>query len=384
MAGADREARVLKELTLSDVLSLSRSPVPRGRLLRIPFLASGGLSLLVGIWAGLRRAGWGLPLPGDLQLSDHGALMVSGFLGTLIALERAVALRLPWTFLAPALSGLGGLSLLAGTARGVTAALFTLAAGVLTLAYLQALRLQPAPFTRTMAAGAASWGLGTLAWWIDLPAPSWTTAWASFLILTIVGERLELSRLAQLPHIAWVAFTVVAVGQGVAVLVALVEPRLGFRLAGVPLLGWALWLARYDVARRTVRLAGFPRFAAVSLLSGYAWLALAGLLWTTSPGIPAGLRYDAETHALFLGFVFSMVFAHAPIIWPSVLGGQIRFYPRFYVHLALLHLSVFLRVASGLAAWEAGRRLAVLLNTLAILLFLANTIWGSSRQPDSP
>lgn len=369
---------------MSDVLSPSRSPASSRRLVRIPFLASGALSLLVGIWAGLRRAGWGLPLPGGLQLSDHAALMVSGFLGTLIALERAVALRLPWAFLAPALSGLGGLSLLAGTARGVTAALFTLAAGVLTLAYLQALRLQPAPFTRTMAAGAAAWGLGTLAWWIDLPAPSWTTAWASFLILTIVGERLELSRLAQLPHIGWVAFTVVAVGQGVAVLVALIEPRLGFRLAGVPLLAWALWLARYDAARRTVRLAGFPRFAAVSLLLGYAWLALAGLLWATSPGIPAGLRYDAEMHALFLGFVFSMVFAHAPIIWPSVLGGQIRFYPRFYVHLALLHLSVFLRVASGLAPWEAGRRLAVLLNTLAILLFLANTVGGSSRQPDSP
>ncbi|MCS7236635.1 MAG: hypothetical protein RMM30_11775, partial [Armatimonadota bacterium] len=78
--------------------------------------------------------------------------------------------------------------------------------------------------------------------------------------------------------------------------------------------------------------------------------------------------------ALFLGFVFSMVFAHAPIIWPSVLGGEVRFSARFYLHLALLHLSVLLRVASDLAGWEPGRRWAVVLNTLAVLLFLANTV----------
>ena len=124
-----------------------------------------------------------------------------------------------------------------------------------------------------------------------------------------------------------------------------------------------------------------PRFAAVGLLAGYAWLSLAGVLWITSPGLPAGLRYDAEMHTLFLGFVFSMVFAHAPIIWPSVLGGEIQFRPRLYGHLALLHLSVLLRVASDLAVWEAGRRWAVLLNTLAVLLFLANTMTGTSGRP---
>lgn len=174
---------------------------------------------------------------------------------------------------------------------------------------------------------------------LSLPSPQ--------LVLTIVGERLELSR-----------------------------------LAGLAFLGWALWLARYDLARRTVRVPDLPRFAATGLLLGYGWLALSGSLWLTSPGIPAGLRYDAQMRALFLGFVFSMVFAHAPIIWPSVLGGQIRFHPRFYVHLALLHLSVFLRVVSDLAAWELGRRWAVLLNTLAILLFLANTVKGASGQPE--
>ncbi len=51
------------------------------------------LALLAGLWAGLLRMGWVLP---DIHINltmAHGALMVSGFLGTIIAMERVVALR---------------------------------------------------------------------------------------------------------------------------------------------------------------------------------------------------------------------------------------------------------------------------------------------------
>jgi hypothetical protein len=309
--------------------------------------------------------------------ADHAALMVGGFLGTLIALERAVALRMPWTFLAPALSGLAGIGILLGFPRAMPALLFALSGGLLVLGYLHVLRLQPAPFTLAMSAGAAAWLLGTLAWGVGLPAATWVTGWAAFLVLTIVGERLELSRLARLPRTAWTLFAGTAAVHGLAVLLSSVEPVQGLRLSGLACVAWALWLARYDVARRTVRTPGLPRFAAVALLLGYGWLLVAGFLWLTSTGIPAGLRYDAEMHALFLGFVFSMVFAHAPVIWPSVLGGEVRFSRRFSLHLALLHLSVLLRVLSDLATWEPGRRWAVVLNTLAILAFLANTAWST-------
>ena len=40
----------------------------------------------------------------------------------------------------------------------------------------------------------------------------------------------------------------------------------------------ALWLARYDIARKTVRRPGITRFVAVNLLLGYGWLALGGLI----------------------------------------------------------------------------------------------------------
>jgi len=40
--------------------------------------------------------------------------MVSGFLGTLISLERAVALKARWPYAAPLLSGLGDAALIVG------------------------------------------------------------------------------------------------------------------------------------------------------------------------------------------------------------------------------------------------------------------------------
>jgi hypothetical protein len=44
----------------------------------------------------------------------HGPVMVMGFLGTLIGLERAVAYGRRWAFAAPGPTGLGAVALLAG------------------------------------------------------------------------------------------------------------------------------------------------------------------------------------------------------------------------------------------------------------------------------
>ena len=69
--------------------------------------------LLAALWAGLMRLGWQLPaLTPSLALA-HGPLMISGFLGTLITLERAVAMQKKWMYIPPLLSGLGWLVTLA-------------------------------------------------------------------------------------------------------------------------------------------------------------------------------------------------------------------------------------------------------------------------------
>ena len=128
---------------------------------RKPFLLLGALSLLSGLAAGLARLGWDLPV---LAWTDiHGPLMVCGFFGTVIGLERAVALNRSWGFAAPAACALGGIALLAGwRPQGA----FLLSAGSLTFLAMAVVvtRRQPEPFTKVMALGALFWSLGNLLW----------------------------------------------------------------------------------------------------------------------------------------------------------------------------------------------------------------------------
>ncbi len=55
---------------------------------------------------------------------------------------------------------------------------------------------------------------------------------------------------------------------------------------------------------------------------------------------------DAALHAVFLGFVFSMVIGHASIIFPAVMRVKIPYHPVFYLPLVALHLSVLAREAA--------------------------------------
>ncbi|HEY4636790.1 MAG TPA: hypothetical protein VIH23_00880, partial [Burkholderiales bacterium] len=260
--------------------------VNRGQspIFRLPILLLGFISLALGIAGGLVRLGASIPAPpGAIAL--HGALMVSGFLGTVIALERAVALGRLWAYAAPLASGLGGLCLVFGLAAPGFA-LLALAAALLVAASAAVLSRQPSLEMATLAAGAVAWLAGNLSLYAALPAVPW---WISFFALTIGGERLELSRYLKRGALARDSFIVLAA----ALLAAPLLPR----VLGVVLVLLALWLFAYDLARVTVRQRGLPRYIAWCLLSGYAWLAFGGAL------LAAAVAYDAALHAIFVGFV---------------------------------------------------------------------------------
>ena len=82
--------------------------------IRVGLVALGGLSLLSGLNAALLLLGVWAPIQSDRLADVHGPVMVLGFLGTLIAIERAQALRRTWAYLAPLLLGLGALTLVFG------------------------------------------------------------------------------------------------------------------------------------------------------------------------------------------------------------------------------------------------------------------------------
>jgi len=143
----------------------------------------------------------------------------------------------------------------------------------------------------------------------------------------------------------------------------------GERLTGLGLLALAAWLWRFDLARRTIKQPGLPRFMATCLLAGYVWLAVAGTLMIVFSPLESGLRYDAVLHSSFLGFVFSMIFGHAPVIFPAVLMLQPSFRVTFYSHVVLLHLAVLLRIGSELMKWGPGRQWGGIASALAVACF---------------
>lgn len=353
------------------------------RVDRLPLLALSIGLLLAALWAGLIRLGWAWPpLVAPLPMA-HGPLMVGGFLGTVIGLERAIALGRRWGYAAPLFAGLGALL----TALGIVPwGPLTLTLGSLGLAAttIVVVRIHPATHTVVLALAAATWLAGNLLWLFGQMIPQVVVWWIGFLVLTIAGERLELSRFLRPP--AWVRWTfvaVVAVMLAGMVLAAVTYP-LGMRVSGLGWLLLAAWLLRVDIARRRVRAGGQARFMALALLAGYFWLGAAGIMALIYGGIMAGPHYDALLHSVFLGFVLSMIFAHALIIFPVVLGAALPYHPRFYVHLGLLHATLVLRVVSDLLPWWPGRLWGGTLNVIVVLLFLANTVTSLRPRPSLP
>ncbi|MEX0600119.1 MAG: hypothetical protein WD205_05715 [Rhodothermales bacterium] len=345
--------------------------IPR---LRYPLMALGMLSLLAGLWGGLIRIGW--PPYAPQMATLHGPLMVCGFLGTVIGLERAVALGRAWSYAAPLLTGLGGVLLIAGVGSWEGPMLITAGSGILLFIFAAVLRMQAQPFAIVMAAGALSWFSGNVLWLAGTPVSTVVWWWMGFLVLTIAGERLELSRmLMHAPQVQRVFLGIVG-AQAAGLVAASMAPEVGVRVIGAALVLLAAWLLRYDVARRTVRGNGLTRFIAVCLISGYVWLIAGGSLLALYGISSAGMLYDAVLHAVFVGFVFSMIFGHAPIIFPSVLGVPVAYRPSYYVHLALLHVSLVARTAGDVAGVPLLRRWGGLVNALAIVLFLLVTIYS--------
>lgn len=312
-------------------------------------LPAAGL-LLLGLNAGLLLLGLPAVLVTERLPELHAPLLVLGFLGTLISLERAVALRARWAFLAPIVIGWGALLALAPLPAPLAPGIVTAGFAVHLWQYRAIWARQPMTATAVQALGALSGLSAALAWTGGVAPARLVPLFAAFLVLTITGERLELARVAAPPLAAERALFVLALAFAGATLLTLTSPAVAVPAAGVLLVGIVGWLLRYDVARALVRRSGLVRYVAGCLLTGYAWLALAGLGWLLGGARTEGAVYDATTHAVFLGFVMTMIMAHAPIILPAVLRLRIPYHPVLYVPVALLQLSLLVRVVAG-DAW---------------------------------
>ncbi|MBB1509722.1 hypothetical protein H5393_07710 [Tessaracoccus sp. MC1756] len=341
-------------------------------------VALAGFSLLAGLNAGLLRLGVWAPVDSDRLADLHGPVMVLGFMGTLISLERAQALRKAAAYLAPALFGLGSVTLLAGAPIGL-GKLLLFDGGLAFLGLTIALWLRaPLSLVAAQAFGALFVALFTGLWLVAEIAPLLPLL-AAFLIITIASERAEL---AQLTMGRRAIPTLLALGTliGGGAALSLVFPDTGARIVGLGCLLTALWLFRDDVGRRFVRSTGLRRFNAASLLAGNLWLAVAGVVWIVVGQPTSSGTYDAVIHGVFLGFGLAMIMAHAPIIFPAVIGRPLPYRSSMWAPLVVLNVGMVLRLSGGLAGIQPLYRTGGILTVLALLIFAVTVVVSVVRS----
>ncbi len=337
-------------------------------------LPAGVVALLLGLVGGLARIGVLAQFAPSSTVAWHGPLIVFGFLGVLIAVERAVALRRPWAFSAPLLGCSGTILLVAGAPVEVVATVWTAAALVATLAVLALDRRQPSLANRCMLASCVAWTIGVALWGTGASLASLLPWWASFLVLMIVGERIQFGKLFYVRH-ARMLVTVLPALLLAGALVATADAVVGTAITGAGMLGLGAWLIVVDVTRR-VRRPGLLWYVSVGLAAAYAWLVVAGTIWLVLAPTTGGAGLDAAIHALFQGFVMGMVLTHAPMIFPAVTGHRMPFHRVFHVPLALLHVGMVMRVGGDLLARTELARTGSTMTAASLALFLL--VAGSS------
>ncbi len=343
-------------------------------------LVAGLISLIFGMYLGLTLLGLNLPFQLETQTHLHGPLMVCGFLGTIICLERAVAIGERWAYIAPLASATGALLLIAGLDASIGATFTTIASLILCSASLKIYFVQRELFTFALIVAAICWLIGCILWVLGFNLPQVTPWWMGFLIITIVGERLELSRFIRPIHRSKVLFILALImflaGAGVASL----NNWPDVRLLSASLIVMTVWLMRNDIVRYTIKQTGLTRYIAIALICGYGWLLLAGFIGLCLPQLKPRASYDAFTHAIFLGFVFSMIFGHAPIIFPAITKVKIPYHPSLYLSLILLQISLMLRLSGDFLTIFTLRKAGGVMHAVTIIIFISILVMSVVRD----
>lgn len=321
------------------------------------------LGLLGGISGGWIRLGSPIiPIPESGV--NHGLLMVGGFLGTLISIERAMVMKKKaWLFI-PFLSGISAIFFMIGQAQ---AGMIALLAGSLGLsAIMQVQVIRHTHFDSILLyLGAVSWFVGNFfAWHFGMIAAgsSW---WIGFLLFTIVGERLELSQFLPVP-----SWSKKALGALLGLFfIGLTLPFHGWgnEVMGLAVLLISVWLLVFDMAKVAARKKAQFRYIGVGLRVGYLWLGAQGLILLLMESHP--LFYDLVLHTFFLGFTFSMIWAHAPIIFPTIFGiRETPYHPILWITWAGFQLTLLGRILSGILGEFELRKIFGVANGYLILI----------------
>lgn len=322
--------------------------------------------LVTGIFGGWIRLGSSLILLTESG-ANHGFLMVGGFLGTLISIERAMVMKKKAWLLIPFLSGLSSFFFLFGENQTGIMLLLAGSLGLSIIMHFQAVK--HAHFhTYLLYAGTLSWFIGNFMAWNFDRISAGSTWWIGFLLFTIVGERLELSQFLPVPtwskkvlmfFLGLFTFGLIFPFQG-----------LGNVFMGLAAISISTWLLFFDMAKVTSKKKAQFRYIGIGLRVGYVWLALHGLILLFMETHMS--YYDLILHTFFLGFTFSMIWAHAPIIFPTIFGIRETPYHRLlWIPWSVFQLTLAGRLISGaLNAYELKKIMGITNGLTILVLFI--------------
>jgi hypothetical protein len=326
----------------------------------LPFIV---LNLLLAIWTGLIRIG--INLPADVAVAHHGSLMVNCFLASLIFLERAITFRNKWVLLLPFINALSFIMFLASAPQVAFLMNIVAATGFLVMCGLFIYQHKEL-YYYVFFAGAFCLLCGNIVLFSSTFYPAAVVYWMQFLLFTIVAERLELSRFLPVRKSSHIVLLVILA-------ISFISLFLSFHSGGnigfaVSLILTAIWLLKYDMAFKSAKLKGQHRYSGLLLITGYAWLIVTAAIMLIWQRFPFG--YDAMLHSFFIGFVFSMIFSHAPVILPAVMKLPLKVYrPVLYAWFVLLQLSLAARIVADINDFAEVRKYSGLVNGISFLMF---------------
>ncbi len=321
------------------------------------------IMLLTAIWSGWIRIGFSLPVSN--VAAQHGTLMINGFLASLIFLERAVTFKNKLVLLLPFVNSLSIAALITGYSFIAQSITIACSFGFLVMcAYF--ISQYKELYYYVFFTGAFCLLTGNVILQKTHLYPAAVTWWMNFLLFTIVAERLELSRFLPVNRTRQ-ALLIIALS--FIVISSFIPFHSDGNLAyAIATSGVALWLLKYDMAFKSIRSKGQHRYSGLLLIIGYAWLLITSILVLTEHLFAFG--YDAVLHSFFIGFVFSMIFSHAPIILPAIAKLPLKIYrPILYVWFALLQISLVIRIIADILIEVEIRKWAGFTNGIVIILF---------------
>ncbi|MEM3096694.1 MAG: hypothetical protein QW756_05355 [Nitrososphaerota archaeon] len=332
---------------------------------RIPLLAFGLLSLLLGFYGGLVRMGVLGWAPTHIIIY-HGPLMVVGFMTTLIALERYVALKSWWSISAYMFLGAGGV-LLAMDLVVFGQLLWVLGAVSFTASHVWLLAKFRHHHHIMMVSASLLLLLGSIKLYTGFPLYEAAVSWTGFLVLFIMGERVEMARVGGFRFPA-------SMGIMASTLLFIASNLLGSSsnmLMALAMLALLISVANYDVGLRFLtRGWGFQRFLSTGLAMAYAWLAVGGLLWFLTG------YSDPSLHSIFIGFSGTMIMTHAPVIIPSIIRTRHFYSQSLYIPLTLLQVSTASRIAGGLLPNSQLWTMSGVLTAISIAAYMAVMLYS--------